>query len=217
MDAFDENEIQTLNRIVETRRTIRSFRGDAPPDAAIKAIIHAGASAPHAALAIGDIPDFRRFFVFRKGSANLAIMNEIIKEGAKASIGRMVKEIEDKPSLKEQSAKYLQRLGAVSQGGYPGMNDVPCFIVVAEHRGTPSAEKQSLAHVMQNMWLTATAWGLGFQLVSMIESLTEVPEFSRLLKLPPGEFAFNGCIVGYAAQAPGTRALIAEERVTTWL
>ena len=217
MSVFDEREIQALRRIIEDRRTIRSFRGDAPSDATIKAVIHAGASAPYAALAIGDIPDFRRFFIFRKGSSNLDLLNGIMKEGAKASIEHLEREMKDKPSLKGETARYLQRLSVVSKGGYPGIKEVPCFIVVAEHRGFPSAEKQSLAHVMQNMWLTATAWGLGFQLVSMIESLTEVPEFSRLLKLPLGEFAFNGCIVGYAAQGPGTRTIIAEERVTTWL
>ena len=104
--------------------------------------------------------------------------------------------------MKEKSARYVQRLSGVSKNGYPGLTEVPCFIVVAEHRGIPSAEKQSLAHVMQNMWLKATALGLGFQLVSMIEGLTEVQEFSKLLKLPSGEFAFNGCIIGYALKSP---------------
>jgi len=217
MNSFDERDIQVLKRIIDTRRSVRSFRGEAPNDALIRDIIHAGAYAPYAALAVGDIPDFRRFFVFRKGSANLALMNEIIKKAAKASTEQLEKELKDKPLLKERSARYLQRLGAVSQGGYAGLTEVPCFIVVAEHRGIPSAEKQSLAHVMQNMWLTATALGLGFQLVSIIESLTEVPDFSKFLKLSPGDFAFNGCIVGYAAQPPAVRAAIGEERVTTWL
>ena len=86
MNSFNEQDIQVLDRIIETRRTVRSFKADAPTDTMIRAIIHAGAYAPYAAFAIGDTPDFRRFFVFRKGSTNLSLMNEIIKKAAKTSI-----------------------------------------------------------------------------------------------------------------------------------
>jgi len=43
----------------------------------------------------------------------------------------------------------------------------PYYIVVAERSGIPPAEQQSLAHCLENMWLKATALGLGFQLVSV--------------------------------------------------
>ncbi len=215
--SFSEQDIKVLDRIIEARRSIRSFKKDPPSDSSIKAIIHAGVYAPYAALAVGDIPDFRRFFVFRRGSQNLSLMNEIIKKAAKSTLDHLQKETENKPDLKEKAARYLQRMSGVSQSGFPGLAEVPCFIVAAEHRGIPSAEKQSLAHVMQNMWLKATALGLGFQLISMIESLTEVPEFSQLLKLSYGDFAFNGCIIGYAAQEPGARKSVSEERIVTWL
>ena len=130
---------------------------------------------------------------------------------------QLQREAEKNPASKDKSARYLQRLSSASQTGLPGLTDVPCFIVVAEHRGVPSVEKQSLAHVMENMWLKATALGLGFQLVSVVETLTENQEFSRLLRLPPDEFAFNGCIVGYPAQEPAERKAISEERIITWL
>jgi nitroreductase len=216
-NSFSEQDIGVLDRIIETRRSVRSFKGDAPSDSMIRAIVHTGVYAPYAALAVGDTLDFRRFFVFRKGTKNLSIMNEIIKKATKESLERLEKEIEDKPYLREKSAKYIQRLSSIPQSGFPGMTDVPCFIVVAERRGIPSVEKQSLAHVMQNMWLKATALGLGFQLVSVVENLTENQEFSRLLRLPFGEFAFNGCIIGYAAQEPAARKAISEDRVITWL
>jgi nitroreductase len=214
-NSFSEQDVRVLDRIIETRRSIRAFKEDPPSDVLIRAVIHAGVYAPYAALAIGDTPDFRRFFVFRKGSNNLSLMNEIIKISAKTTIAQLEKEIQQKPSLKDKSARYIQRMGLVVQNGFPGLAKVPCFIVVAEHRGVPVAEKQSLAHVMQNMWLKATALGLGFQLISMVESLTESHEFSELLKLPFGEFAFNGCIIGYAAQGPGERRAISD--AITWL
>ena len=214
-NPFSEQEIKVLDRVIESRRSIRTFKENAPSEAEIRAIIHAGAYAPYAALAVGETPDFRRFFVFRRGSNNLSLMNEIIKKVAKATVAGLEKDIQSKPSLKEKAARYIQRMSGVSQNGFPGLTGVPCFIVVAEHRGIPVAEKQSLAHIMQNMWLKATALGLGFQLVSVTESLTDVQEFANLLKLPFDEFAFNGCIVGYPAQEPAPRKAISEE--ITWL
>jgi nitroreductase len=216
-ESFGEQDIRVLDRILETRRSVRSFKGDAPSDSMIRAVAHAGVYAPYAALAVGDTLDFRRFFVFRKGSKNLSFVNEIIKRAARTSLEQLDKEIQSKPFLREKSAKYIQRLSSVSLNGLPGITDAPCFIVAAERRGVPSVEKQSLAHVMQNMWLKATALGLGFQLVSVIESLTENQEFSKLLALPFGEFAFNGCIVGYAAQEQAARKAISEDRAITWL
>ncbi|MGD0953085.1 MAG: hypothetical protein ABR985_11955 [Methanotrichaceae archaeon] len=35
-------------------------------------------------------------------------------------------------------------------------------MVVAERKSFPPVEQQSLAHCLQNMWLKATALGLGF-------------------------------------------------------
>ncbi len=47
-----------------------------------------------------------------------------------------------------------------------GIGSAPYFIVGAEKKGFPAVEQQFLAHCLENMWLKATALGLGFQLVS---------------------------------------------------
>jgi len=216
-NTFSAQDVKILDSIIESRRTVRSFKAEVPQDSMITAIVHTGIYAPYAAIAIGDNIDFRRFFVFRKGSQNLALMNQMVKEAAKTSLNHIEKETQSRPDLTEKLAKYIQMLSSVSQMGLPGILEIPCIIVVAERRGIPSVENQSLAHVMQNMWLKATSLGLGFQLLTVVENLTENQEFSKLLKLPYGEFAFNGCIIGYAAQEPAPRKTMSADRVITWL
>jgi nitroreductase len=215
--SFSAQDVGVLDRIIEARRSVRSFKGEIPSDSTIKAIIHAGVCAPYAAIALGDTMDFRRFIVFRKGSRVLSLMNQMIKEAAKLNLDHLEKEMQSKPTLRDKTTRYIQMLSNVSQIGFPKITEIPCFIIVAERKGMPSVEKQSLAHVMQNMWLEATALGLGFQLVSVIESLVETQEFARITNLPIGEFAFNGCFIGYAAQESVPRKAIVEDRVTTWL
>jgi hypothetical protein len=71
--------------------------------------------------------------------------------------------------------------------GIPGLNECSFYIVAAEKKGFPALVEQSLAHVMQNMWLTAAAHGVGLQ----------------LLGLPAKEWALSGCLVGHPQTCSG--------------
>lgn len=97
------------------------------------------------------------------------------------------------------------------------MIDAPCLIIVAEKKGFPPAEKQSLAHVMENMWLKSVSLNLGFRLLSIFENLNESKEFCEILGAEYGKYAFNGCIIGYPQNSPneGKRAKL--EEVVYWL
>ena len=77
----------------------------------------------------------------------------------------------------------------------------PFYIVVAEKKGFPPVEQQSLAHCMENMWLKATALGLGFQIVSATAQMADNPKFCRILGLESGKWALMGCAVGYPAKS----------------
>jgi nitroreductase len=89
--------------------------------------------------------------------------------------------------------------------------------VVAERRGYPPVELQSLAHCLENMWLKATALGLGFQLVSVTSQMSSDPAFCAILGLPSGAWELMGCAVGYPADelSPSIRPPV--EDVTVWL
>jgi nitroreductase len=98
----------------------------------------------------------------------------------------------------------------------PGVGTAPFYIVAAEKKGFPPVEQQSLAHCMENMWLKATALGLGFQIVSVTAQMADNPGFCRVLGLECGKWALMGCATGYPAEAlsPSIRPSVRE--VTTW-
>ena len=85
----------------------------------------------------------------------------------------------------------------VAEHGLPVFPNPPCLIILAEWRGARRAERQSLAHTIQNMWLKATALNLDFNMSSPIESMWDNQEFCDLFDLPAGKYGFHGCIVGY--------------------
>jgi nitroreductase len=97
---------------------------------------------------------------------------------------------------------YLSRLKMMAENGQPSLSTAPYYIVIAEYQGFPPAGLQSLAHVLQNMWLKATALGLAFQLISVTEAMAEDEAFVRLLGLPFGEYVMDGCAVGYPGADP---------------
>jgi nitroreductase len=208
---------KTLDTIIEQRRTVRIFKPDIPKKETIEAIINAGMWAPYAALATTDEHAFRRFFVIQGGSPTLSKIGELIQQQAKVSLEEMDRAINEKPFLREKSIGFMNRLSSLAAKGFPDLLNAPCLIVIAERKGIPSAERQSLAHVIQNMWLKATALGLGMRLVSAIESLTENAALCGLLGLSVNEFAFNGCIFGLSAREPNVGKRPSCHDVTKWM
>jgi nitroreductase len=128
------------------------------------------------------------------------------------------KEMAVNPHLREKAASFARRLAMIRKAGVvPGVGTAPCYIVVAERRGFPPVGLQSLAHCMENMWLKATALGLGFQLVSVTSQLSDDPAFCAVLGLNPGEWDLMGCAIGYPPDelTPSIRPPV--EDVTRWL
>ncbi|WP_411681334.1 nitroreductase family protein [Clostridium thailandense] len=214
---FNEQDIKVLDRIIEARRSVRVFKEEIPSDSMIKAVIQVGVYAPYAGLAVAGEMDLRRFFVIKKDNQIINSINEIIKATAKSNLKLLEKSLEVNPFLKEKSQGFVRRLSFTSQAGLQDLTQAPCFIIIAERKGMPPVEKQSLAHTMQNMWLKATVLGLGFRLISMIENLSESNDFCKLLGLPYGEFAFNGCIIGYQVNEPTKRNRMSLENSISWL
>ena len=78
-------------------------------------------------------------------------------------------------------------------------------------------EKQSLAHALENMWLKATALGLGFQIVSVTGEMSDNKKFCDILGIAAGTYELMGCAVGYAQTPlpPSVRPPV--DDVTRWL
>jgi nitroreductase len=218
MTLTTEQENAILDRIIGERRSCRKFIDRVPPDEQIESIIHAGLHAPFAAAAIGDNENyFRRFVVVRKSSKAMKELAPLVFDGVEKMAGDLERAAANNAELREQAVGFMNRLAAIkSMGMVPGVGTAPFYIVVAEKKGFPPVELQSLAHCMENMWLKATALGLGFQIVSVTAQMADNSEFCRILGLEHGKWALMGCAVGYPAEklSPSIRPSVRE--VTAW-
>lgn len=216
-EAMDQEFNQQLDRVIESRRSIRSFTAEIPPRESVEQVIRAGLLAPYAAPAVAGERLFRRFFVFERDSESMAAAVGIAIKHAKANAERLKKLCEADPAVAEKAGEFAKRLEMMAKAGKVPLTEAPYYIVIAEKKGVPPVELQSLAHCLENMWLKSTALGLGFRLISLTARLGEDPDFCRLLGIPHGEFGFDGCTIGYATEWPPTPEKPALEEVVTWL
>lgn len=214
---FTASESRILDDIIKNRRSVRQFKKDPLTEELITTILTAGLWAPYAALAVSTSYDFRQFYVIPQGSEKLVRINDTIKEFSKGLLNQFEQQMNANPFVRENGKNFYQRLMTVVQEGVSGLIYAPCLIIVAEKKGFPPAEKQSLAHVMENMWLKSVSLNLGFRLLSIFENLNESKEFCEILGAEYGKYAFNGCIIGYPQNSPneGKRAKL--EEVVYWL
>ena len=175
-----------------------------PARDALEQILAAGLAAPYAAAMAPDQRLDRRFFVLPLGSAALKAAAAAIQAHAAKALAAP----ETPPPLRA-------RLEPVARGRILGVGTAPYYVVVAERQGM--AASQSLAHALENMWLMATALGLGMHLVSVTTTMGDDAAFCGILGLPVGEYALNGCAIGLAAQTPDPRPVADVGGVTTWL
>ncbi len=203
MALFGEEHNHFLDEIIMSRRTTRAFEEKEVEDNLIEAVIQAGMISPYASISAEDVSVFRHFYVIKKGSHLIKEINQCIKIQTYQDLMDFHDVRKKNTTVATYGDKLEKGMGVVANQGVPGLEDAPCLIVMAEWRGARMAEKQSLAHAMQNMWLKATALNLGFRLVSPLENLVDHEGFCRLFDLEPGQYGFHGCIVGYPKNEGG--------------
>jgi nitroreductase len=214
--GLDERNL-IFDEIVKSRRSIRAFKDEKPPKEVVDDIIEAGMLAPYAAAAVGDSKDFRRFFVFEKGTESIETLAFLMKNKAGEGVQHFEGLIKEKPFMKSKFQPYLNRLKMIRDKGVPGVTTAPYFIIVAELRGIPPAEQESLAHVLEIMWLKTTALNLGFQLISLTSQMAEDKELMKILEIPVGKFALNGCAIGYPDITPKPTPRPNTQNATRWM
>ena len=220
---MNPTDFEERNRIFDTivleRRTHRKFRDETVPDTTIMEIIQAGLHAPYAGAAIsGDKEYFRRFFVIRKDSDTM----KTIKPFLFLKVEEMAAEIEKTAAKNVEfgnlAGGFIRRLAMIRKmGSVPGVGNAPFYIVIAEKKGFPPVEQASLAHCLENMWLKATALGLGFQLVSVTTQMESNDEFNQIFNLRTGGWGFIGCAIGYPAEELSGSIRPDVKEVTIWL
>lgn len=215
----DDQRNAILDEILATRRSYRMFLPVIPPEDDIRRIIHAGLLAPYAAAAVGSSKDyFRRFFVIRNGSKGMAAVQPLVFRAVNAMATELEFAMEKDKKLRSQAILFVERLSLIKKmGKVPGVGTAPYYIVVAEKKGFPPVGQQSLAHCLENMWLKATALGLGFQLVSITAQMSGDAEFCATLGISAGEWELMGCAVGFPKDELSPAIRPAVDDVTTWL
>lgn len=214
--TFGHEENKLLDEVIARRRSIRAFKPEAPPDEWIEQVILAGLQAPYAGLAAKENVPYRVFRVIRQGS-NMIRAQELIKEQAKTNLEQFKAEMVNNTYLQENGKAFATRIEGIMEHGIPSLKDAPFFVVVGERKGIPSVEFESLAHCLENMWLKATALGLGFQLLSVTKMLSENRQFFELVNLEFGQFLLNGCAIGYPQHLPAEKRLFPVNEVVKWL
>lgn len=217
MDIADNNDCNNMfDEIIKSRRSVRFFKDEFPSKEFIKDILNAGMMAPYAAQAVGENEDFRRFFVFENGSESMEIAANLMGKKAEEGLNHFKRMITEKPFLKNKVQPFMDKLQMIVDKGVLGVGTAPYFIVVAELRGVPPVEQESIAHCLENMWLKATALQLGFHLVSLTSQMAEEEEFMKLLDIPVGKYGINGCAIGYPAMKAPSVPRPNITKVTKW-
>jgi nitroreductase len=214
--ALSQEHNELLDEIIVKRRSVRAFISEIPPKRLIEQVMLAGLQAPYAGLAVKEDLPYRLFRVICQGSNMLKVMG-FIQEQARVNIEQFKTEMSRNAHLQESGQAFMGRLENLAENGIPGLKNAPYFIVVAERRGIPPVEFESLAHCLENMWLKATALGLGFQVLSATKMLTDCRPFFEMTGLQYGEFAVNGCVVGYPQQLPPEKRLFPLDEITAWI
>jgi nitroreductase len=190
--GITKRHAEALDEIIRSRHSVRVFSQKEPSNETIEEVIQTGLMAPFAAMAVAGRKDFRKVIIMPKASqANVAAL-EIMK----ARIGSIASEMEKKVG----QSPFVQNMRRIAEQGIPGVGDAPYFIVVGERKGLPPIAALSICYCMSAMWLKATSLGIGFHLVSTVMQMDSDPEFCRLLGIPCGEYALDGCALGYPAE-----------------
>jgi nitroreductase len=199
MRIFTETDNKILDEIIEARRSVRNFTDEIPPKEQIEAIVRAGTLAPYASMSAKDVEPFRHFLILTRGNPLIAKMDALLRKQIQSDLDAFLEEKKTNPILQTYGARVELRWGIFAREGVPCFLDSPCLILIAEWRGARRASMQSIAHVMENMWLKATALHLGFKLVSPMESMTDNKDFCDLLGFPVGQYGFHAATIGYPA------------------
>lgn len=209
--------LKSLQEVIRLRRSVREFTGAPMSSEDLVKIMESALRAPYAAATGIPLKEIRKIFVFSKKSDSLKQARDILLTQIRQN-GKVLKLLLlFLPFLRKKMAGFLNVLDAVTRNGIPSLNQASYYIVIAEKKGIPPVGKQSIAHAMQNMWLTATDLGLGFHLVSATGILTKNRAFLDLIGLPKGEYELDGCVVGVPADSSEIEKNIDTDDHITWM
>ncbi|CAK8725343.1 Nitroreductase [Candidatus Electrothrix laxa] len=215
-DSQQITRITALEEVIRSRRSCRNFSGQVPNEV-LQKIVEAAIYAPFAAGAGIPLKEGRRIFIFRQGTEPMKQARKIIEAQLQSGASKIGMAVRFLPFLRKKMQFFADRISTTAEKGIPGLTEGSFYIVAAEKKGFPPLASQTLAHVMENMWLTATAHGVGLQILSVTNGLARNKDFTQLLNLPPGQWALNGCVVGMPKHPPKSERERDTEHFIRWV
>lgn len=185
---------QTLDEILNARHTVRAFSPYPPKKEDVEQIIRAGLIAPFASFPAAGKTDFRKFFIINFTSSTMKEVENIVNDRLSKFASQMEEDVGPVP--------FVQTIKRVKSSGIGQLlNNIPYLIIAGERKGIPAIAAESLSYCMQTMWLKAVSLKIGFRPVTFIMHLKlgDDNEFCKLLGIPSGEYALDGCALGYPA------------------
>ena len=181
------DDLASLERVVGARRDIRRFRPDPVPEEVLTAVLTAGHRGP----SVGHSQPWR-----------FIVVTEATTRDAAALMADRCR-LRQAAGMAEESARGLLDLRL------EGIREAPLGVVVACDRRTPAAgvlgratfpdaDLWSCAAAIENMWLTARAYGLGLGWVTLFEPA----ELAHLLGLPDGVETLGWLCLGWPDERP---------------
>jgi nitroreductase len=211
----EENAI--FDEIIVSRRSIRNFKPDDLPKEYVEQVLTAGFSAPYAGATGISLFETRKFFVIKNGSAAHGRVEKLIVPNIEKNLKKLKFVSMMNGTFAKKAKAFVERLKMMAEKGMPTLKTAPYYIIIAERKGFPPVEKQSMSFALENMWLKATALGIGFQLISATGTMSKDREFMDMLGLKIGEHEIDGCVIGFAAQVPEKRVETEIKEYTKWL
>jgi len=209
--------VKTFNSIVCTRRSTRKFTPEIPAPDKMNDILQSAIFAPFGGATGIPLKEIRTISVFSQNTEQINRARELLFSQIRRRARIMSIVLMLFPFLRKRMQSFANRLSRLAQNGIPGLTEGAYYIVIAEKKGFPPVEKQSISHAMQNMWLSATAHDLGFQLISATGMMSKNKEFMQLLGLKAGDYAIDGCVIGVPKKAPQARKRRQIEDFVTWI
>ncbi len=209
--------VKSLDEIIRSRRSVREFTKHPIPVEDLRRILESAIWAPYAGATGIPLKDLRKIFVFLQDTESMNQARDILLTQIRKKARVLNLLLTFLPFLRKKMTGFLNVLDAVNRNGIPSLHQASCYVVIAEKKGFPPVGKQSIAHALQNMWLTATDMGLGFHLVSATGILSKNTEFLNLLGLMKGEYELDGCVIGFPAESTGLSKNIDTDDHIIWM
>lgn len=191
-------------KIMKSKCSIRYFKEEKPPKILIKKIIEEGMATPYDSPEFRSVKNFRKFFIFEKGTTKSKKLVSILENNANNRLHNYERQLVNKPFIKSKIQTLMNMLQIGVNRCVSIITTAPYLVIVSELRDVLPAEQEPFMDILENMHLKANVLNLDLQHIILpcgnlpiISQMSGDEELMKLLGLPLRKLALNGCVIGY--------------------